>query len=277
MNHPGIDPLIDLWLAEDVGHGDLTTQLMVPPEANARFAINAREPLTLAGIEVAARVFARVDPSVAVRMERRDGETVAAGSRLAAVEGRAQAILTAERTALNILQHLSGIATLTAAYVAAIEGTGARLADTRKTTPGLRGLGKYAVRCGGGQNHRLALDGGVMLKDNHIALAGSIDAAVQLVRRDAPLLTKIEVECESLEQVAEAVEAGADVIMLDNMADAAMREAVALVAGRALVECSGGVRLETIRAKAQTGVDVISVGRITQSAPACDIGLDADP
>ena len=277
MNHPGIDPLIDLWLAEDVGHGDLTTQLMVPPEANARFAINAREPLTLAGIEVAARVFARVDPSVAVRMELRDGETVAAGTRLAAVEGRAQAILTAERTALNILQHLSGIATLTAAYVAAIEGTGARLADTRKTTPGLRGLEKYAVRCGGGQNHRLALDGGVMLKDNHIALAGSIDAAVQLVRRDAPLLTKIEVECESLEQVAEAVEAGADVIMLDNMADAAMREAVALVAGRALVECSGGVRLETIRAKAQTGVDVISVGRITQSAPACDIGLDADP
>ena len=277
MNHPGIDPLIDLWLAEDVGHGDLTTQLMVPPEANARFAINAREPLTLAGIEVAARVFARVDPSVAVRMERRDGETVAAGTRLAAVEGRAQAILTAERTALNILQHLSGIATLTAAYVAAIEGTGARLADTRKTTPGLRGLEKYAVRCGGGQNHRLALDGGVMLKDNHIALAGSIDAAVQLVRRDAPLLTKIEVECESLEQVAEAVEAGADVIMLDNMADAEMREAVALVAGRALVECSGGVRLETIRAKAQTGVDVISVGRITQSAPACDIGLDADP
>ena len=277
MNHPGIDPLIDLWLAEDVGHGDLTTQLMVPPEANARFAINAREPLTLAGIEVAARVFAKVDPSVAVRMERRDGETVAAGTRLAAVEGRAQAILTAERTALNILQHLSGIATLTAAYVAAIEGTGARLADTRKTTPGLRGLEKYAVRCGGGQNHRLALDGGVMLKDNHIALAGSIDAAVQLVRRDAPLLTKIEVECESLEQVAEAVEAGADVIMLDNMADAEMREAVALVAGRALVECSGGVRLETIRAKAQTGVDVISVGRITQSAPACDIGLDADP
>lgn len=267
--------LIDRWLDEDVGHGDLTTEIMIDPDARGDFALIAREKLTVAGLDVAGMVFARLDAAIDFEMEVGDGEEVEEGAVLARLSGRARPILTAERVALNILQRLCGVATLTAAYAAEIAGTGATLVDTRKTTPGLRALEKHAVTCGGGRNHRLGLDGGVMLKDNHIAVAGGIGAAVARARAQAPLLTKIEVECDRLEQVEEAVAAGADVVMLDNMTDEAMAEAVRRVAGRALVECSGGVTLETIRAKAETGVDVISVGRITQSAPAVDIGLDA--
>jgi nicotinate-nucleotide pyrophosphorylase (carboxylating) len=269
-----LDRLIELWLDEDVAHYDLTAQIMVDADAKGRFVMNAREDLILAGLPVAERVFRRLDPAVVFSPAARDGERLGPGAAIAHVEGRAQAILTAERTALNIVQRLSGVATETARYVAEIAHTGAEVIDTRKTTPGLRMLEKYAVTCGGGRNHRLALDNGIMLKDNHIAVAGSIAGAVARARARAPILTRIEVECDRLDQVAEALEAGADVIMLDNMDAATMREAVAMVGGRVPLECSGGVRLDTIREKAETGVDFVSVGRMTQSAPCVDIGLD---
>jgi len=204
----------------------------------------------------------------------KDGVRVDKGTRLLTVSGSARSIVTAERPTLNILQRMCGIATETARYRAEIEGTGACLIDTRKTTPGLRMLEKHAVVCGGGVNHRLGLDNGVMLKDNHIAVAGSITNAVKRARQALPILTKIEVECDRLEQVREAADAGADVIMLDNMPVAQMPEAVRIVAGRARIEASGGIRIDTIRAIAMTGVDYISTSKITQSAPAVDIGLD---
>ncbi|MER5171016.1 carboxylating nicotinate-nucleotide diphosphorylase [Thioclava sp. GXIMD2076] len=269
-----LDAQIALWLDEDCGQFDLTAKIMVEDDATGRFAFNAREDMVLAGLPMAARVFRHLDPKLKLEVLAEEGERIDAGTTFAIIEGNAQAILTGERVALNLLQRMCGIATLTAAYVAEIEGTGAFLVDTRKTTPGLRGLEKYAVTCGGGRNHRLSLDGGIMLKDNHIAVAGSITLAVARAKAKAPVLTKIEVECDRLEQVEEALSAGADVIMLDNMTNDEMRAAVALVGGRVPLECSGGVRLETIRAKAGTGVDFISVGRITQSAPCVDIGLD---
>ncbi len=269
-----LEKLIDLWLDEDCNYFDLTAKIMVDDGAVASFAMNAREPVVLSGLPVAEMIFRRLDPDCRFEASGRDGDRIAAGATFATVSGNAQALLTAERVALNLVQRLSGIAGLTADYVREIEGTGAFLVDTRKTTPGLRMLEKYAVTCGGGRNHRLGLDNGIMLKDNHIAVAGSIAAAVARAKAHAPVLTKIEVECDRLEQVREALEAGADVIMLDNMSNAEMREAVAFVAGRVPLECSGGVRLETIRGKAETGVDFISVGRITQSAPCVDIGLD---
>lgn len=268
------DRLIELWLSEDIGACDLTVQLMIEPGATGRFRMNAREPMILAGIEVAARIFRRYDPTLALALRAEDGDRVEAGAILLEVEGAARSVLTAERTALNLAQRLSGIASETARHVAAIAGTKARLIDTRKTTPGLRMLEKHAVSCGGGLNHRLGLDGGVMIKDNHIAICGSITAAVERARRRLPVLTKLEVECDSLEQVEEAARAGVDVIMLDNMSVAEMSAAVRLIAGRAKVEASGGVRLETIRPIAETGVDYISTSRITQAAPAVDIGLD---
>ncbi len=266
--------MIDRWLAEDIGCYDLTAQLMVDPGATATFFMNAREPMTVAGIEVAAAVFKRYDSGCTAELRARDGDAVAKGAVLAAVSGPAQALLTAERTALNIVQRMSGIATETAKYADAIKHTKARLLDTRKTTPGLRMLEKHAAFCGGALNHRLGLDSGIMLKDNHIAVCGSIAEAVARARRSGPALTKIEVECDRLEQVREALEAGADVIMLDNMPIPAMREAVAFVAGRALLEASGGIRLDTIAAIAETGVDFVSTSRPLQSAPAMDIGLD---
>jgi nicotinate-nucleotide pyrophosphorylase (carboxylating) len=266
--------LIDQWLAEDIGCFDATAQLMVDPGASATFLMNAREPMTVAGVEVAAAVFKRYEPACTVELRVRDGDRVVKGAVLMVVSGPAQALLTAERTALNIVQRLSGIATETAKYVDAIKHTRARLLDTRKTTPGLRMLEKHASFCGGALNHRLGLDSGVMLKDNHIAVCGSIGQAVARARKGVPALTKIEVECDRLEQVREALEAGADVIMLDNMSIADMRTAVELVAGRAQLEASGGIRLETIAAIAETGVDFVSSSRPLQSAPAMDIGLD---
>jgi nicotinate-nucleotide pyrophosphorylase (carboxylating) len=268
------DRLIDLWLQEDIGFCDLTAQVMIEDNETGVFRMNAREPLIVAGLDVAAAVFRRYEPMLTVEMAARDGQRVQKGAILLSVQGPARGILTAERTALNIVQRLSGIATETARYVDAVAGTRARLIDTRKTTPGLRMLEKHAVTCGGGLNHRLGLDNGVMIKDNHIAVCGGIAAAVERARKKLPVLTKIEVECDRLEQVREAVAAGADVIMLDNMSVPDMREAVALVDGRAKLEASGGIRLDTIRPIAETGVDYISTSKITQSAPAVDIGLD---
>lgn len=269
-----IEKLIELWLDEDVAYYDLTARIMIEPGTRAKLVFNAREPFVLCGIDVAGMVLRRLDPDCKFEVLVADGTAVEGGAALARIDGDAQAILTAERVALNIMQRLSGIATVTAAYVKEIEGTSARLVDTRKTTPGLRMLEKYAVQCGGGRSHRLGLDNGIMLKDNHIAVCGSITEAVKRAKDRAPILTKIEVEADRMEQVREALAAGADVIMLDNMTNEEMSEAVAFVAGRVPLECSGGVRLETIRGKAETGVDYISVGRITQSAECVDIGLD---
>jgi len=269
-----VDRLIDLWLTEDIGYCDLTAQLMIDEDAQATFHMNARESMVIAGVGIAQRIFQRYDPTLSVTVLVKDGMRVEKGTRLLTVSGSARSIVTAERPTLNILQRMCGIATETARYRAEIEGSSACLIDTRKTTPGLRMLEKHAVVCGGGVNHRLGLDNGVMLKDNHIAVAGSITNAVKRARQKLPILTKIEVECDRLEQVREAADAGADVIMLDNMPVAQMPEAVRIVAGRAKIEASGGIRIDTIRAIAMTGVDYISTSKITQSAPAVDIGLD---
>ncbi|MEW6340567.1 MAG: carboxylating nicotinate-nucleotide diphosphorylase [Pseudomonadota bacterium] len=268
------DRLIDLWLTEDIGYCDLTAQLMIEADETGAFFMNAREPLIVAGIDIAARIFKRYDPSLEVVVRVKDGEKVGPGAVLLDVSGTARSVLTAERTALNIVQRLSGIANLTEQYVAAVAGTRARLIDTRKTTPGLRMLEKHAVTCGGGLNHRLGLDNGVMIKDNHIAVCGGIAKAVQRARRQLPVLTKLEVECDRLDQVKEALEAGVDVIMLDNMSVEDMRSAVEIVGGRVLLEASGGISLATIGAIARTGVDYISTSKINQAAACVDIGLD---
>ena len=274
MDPMALDARLRDFLQEDIGHVDLTATLMVDEAMTGRFEMRAREPMTIAGLAVAARVFSLYDAGIDIERLAADGQTVPEGAVLMRLQGPARSLLTVERTALNLIQHLSGIATLTARYVERIAGTGAQLVDTRKTTPGLRALEKHAVACGGGRNHRLGLDSGVMLKDNHIAVCGGIAEAVARARSRVPVLTRIEVECDRLDQVEEALAAGADVIMLDNMPVETMRRAVELVNGRVPLEASGGVRLETIRDIAETGVDFISVGRITQSAPAVDIGLD---
>jgi len=270
-----VEELIDSALAEDIGFGDLTSELVIPADARAELALSARQDFVLAGLEVAAQIFRRRAPGCVVELRVKEGDRVKGGAVMGKVTGPARGLLAVERTALNFLQHLSGIATLTAQYVERIAGTRAVLIDTRKTTPGLRALEKHAAQLGGARNHRLRLDDGVLIKDNHISVCGSITAAVQRARAGTPVLTKIEVECDTLAQVKEALASGADMILLDNMSLEEMREAVALSAGRVPLEASGGVRLETVRAIAETGVDFISVGRITQSAPAVDIGLDA--
>lgn len=269
-----MNKLIDLWLDEDVNYYDLTAKIMVEDEAVAKFGMNAREPIILSGLKLAEMIFKKMDPACTFEASKKDGASVKTGETFAVITGNAQALLTAERVALNLMQRMCGIADLTAQYVKKIEGTGAILLDSRKTTPGLRMIEKYAVVCGGGRSHRLGLDNGIMLKDNHIAVAGSIAAAVARAKAQAPMLTKIEVEADRLDQVQEALDAGVDVIMLDNMSNDDMRKAVEIVAKRIPLECSGGVRLDTIRGKAETGVDYVSVGRITQSATCVDIGLD---
>jgi nicotinate-nucleotide pyrophosphorylase (carboxylating) len=269
-----VNRLIDLWLAEDIGHGDLTSLTMIDAEAQGAFHMNAREAIAVAGIEVAADCFRRYDPALAIEVTAKDGDRVQPKAALLKVKGKARSLLTVERTALNVVQHLSGIATETARWMDAIKGTKAKLIDTRKTTPGLRALQKHAVVCGGGANHRLGLDSGIMIKDNHIAVCGSIAKAVERARTHAPVLVKIEVECDRLEQVREAIAAKADVIMLDNMSLTDMREAVKLVGGRIPLEASGGVRFDTVRAIAETGVDFISSSKTIQAAPAVDIGFD---
>jgi nicotinate-nucleotide pyrophosphorylase (carboxylating) len=268
-----IERQIDTWLDEDIGSGDLTTDLMIEAGANGRYRMVPRGPIVVAGIPVVERIFKRRDPRIAVTQHLRDGEEVGPGGWLVTVEGPVRAILTAERVALNLVQRLSSVATETARFVAAIAGTRAVIVDSRQTTPGLRVLEKYAVTCGGGHNHRMALDGGILLAGSRAGALGGIAAAIAKARPMAPLLTKIGVECDTLEQVEAAVEAGADLVMLD-MDNEAMREAVRRVGGRAVVGCYGDVTLANIRGKAETGVDVISVNRLTQSPPMVDIGLD---
>ncbi len=265
-------------LHEDVGPGDVTTLACIPPEATAVATMNAREPLTLAGIAFAETAFRELSPNVELVRLAEDGQAIGAGAGVLRISGSARALLTAERVALNFVQRLSGVATATARYVAAVAGTQARILDTRKTTPGWRRFEKYAVACGGGTNHRVGLHDLVLIKDNHLAaLAGAdpnpVAAAVNRARELWPAL-RVEVEADTLEQVRLAVEAGADIILLDNMPPARLREAVALVAGRAQLEASGGVNLDTVRAIAETGVDFISVGAVTHSARAVDLGLD---
>lgn len=259
-------------LAEDLGRGDITSMAVIPEDARFKGTLRAREAMTVAGLACAEAAFLALDPMAKWTAHAADGDTVTADSEIAHIEGNARALLTAERTALNLMQHLSGIATLTRAYADAIAGTGARLKDTRKTVPGLRALAKYAARAGGAVNHRMRLDDGVLIKDNHIAVAGGVAAAVAAAR--AQHLSPIEVECDTIDQVREAIDASADEVLLDNMDTGTLREAVAMAKGHARTEASGGVTLGTVRALAETGVDFISVGRITQSAPAVDIGLD---
>jgi nicotinate-nucleotide pyrophosphorylase (carboxylating) len=271
------DQLIDLALEEDAGLGDLTSRAIFSPAHRSRAVIEAKEQLILAGLEVAARVFARVDPRLKVSPAASDGDRIRRGQRILRVSGPTISLLTAERTALNFLQRLSGIATQTRRFVDAVAGTGVRIVDTRKTTPGWRALEKYAVRCGGGFNHRSSLGEHVLIKDNHIAAAGSLGRAVALTRAAASHLAKIEVEAGSLSEVREACRAQADVILLDNMTPAQIGKAVEAIAGRAVIEVSGGVRLENVRSFALQGVDVISVGALTHSAPAVDLSLTVLP
>ena len=261
-------------LGEDLGQGgDVTSKAVIAEDARFTAEMNARQELVVAGIEIAAGFFRMLDGNVGIERLVEDGARVVPGTTLMRLAGSARAMLAAERSALNTLQHLSGIATLTRGYVDAIAGTGATLIDTRKTIPGLRSLEKYAVRMGGAENHRLRLDDGVLIKDNHVAVAGGVAEAVRRAR-EANTGLQVQVEVDRIDQIEPALAAGADRLLLDNMDPAMLREAVKLVAKRVPLEASGGVTLETIRFIAETGVDFISVGRITQSAPAVDIGLD---
>ena len=261
-------------LAEDLGSGgDVTSDATIDADARFTAEMSYRESITVAGLDIAIAFFRALDRDVRVKKEVADGDSVPAGTVLMRLDGHARAMLAAERSALNTLQHLSGIATLTSRYVDAIRGTHAVLLDTRKTVPGLRLLGKYAARMGGAQNHRMRLDDGVLIKDNHVAVCGGVAAAVAAARA-ANIGLQIQCEVDRIEQIEPALAAGADRLLLDNMQPDVLREAVALVDGRVPLESSGGVNLDTVRAIAETGVDFISVGRITQSAPAVDIGLD---
>lgn len=261
-------------LAEDMGlGGDVTARVTIPDAARFKGVMDTREAMVVAGLPLAVAFFRTLDADCVIDLHAADGDAVEAGRDLMTLRGKARAMLTAERSALNTVQHLSGIATMTRRYVDLIAGTGAILLDTRKTIPGLRVLEKYATRMGGAQNHRMRLDDGLLIKDNHIAVAGSVAAAVRAAKSaNTGLICQVEVDRVS--QIDEALAAGADRLLLDNMDPATLREAVRLVAGRVPLEASGGVRLETIRAIAETGVTYVSVGRITQSAPAVDIGLD---
>ena len=270
-----IEPVVRAALAEDLGRaGDITSQACVDPEARMQVQFAVRRGGVIAGLDCARLAMAAMDPALRFSAQRRDGDQVEAGEVLARVEGNARAILAAERTALNLLGRLSGVATLTRAYVDAIAGTRARIVDTRKTTPGLRMLEKYAVRCGGGVNHRFGLDDAILIKDNHVAAAGGVSRALERARASAGHLVQIEVEVDSLAQLDEALGHAPDVIMLDNFSLDDLKEAVRRTAGRVRLEASGGVTLQTVRAIAETGVDVISVGALTHSAAVLDIGLD---
>jgi len=261
-------------LREDLGRGDITSQAVVPAAARGSGVVVARQAGVIAGLEVARMAFHEVDSRIEVSVLAADGDALPAGTALAEVAGYTRALLGAERTALNFLQRMSGIATLTRRYVDAVAGTTARILDTRKTAPGLRCLDKWAVALGGGANHRFGLFDGVLIKDNHLRPAGGIAAAVAAARADVPHGMKVQVEVETLAQVKEALERGADALLLDNMSRQDLRAAVELARGRALTEASGGVTLETVRAIAETGVDLISVGALTHSAPALDIALE---
>jgi nicotinate-nucleotide pyrophosphorylase (carboxylating) len=271
-----IGPIVQGALAEDLGRaGDVTSQACVAADTRLRAVFVARKTGVIAGLACARLAIAALDPSADFKAVVEDGARVGAGEKLAWVDANARALLSAERVGLNLMGHLSGVATLTRAYVEAVEGTGAMIADTRKTTPGLRALEKYAVRCGGGVNHRFGLDDAILIKDNHIAACGSVGEAVRRAKAAAGHLMKVEVEIDGLGQLEEALKYGPDVVMLDNFSLEDLAEAVGRAAGRAVLEASGGVGLETVRAIAGTGVDVISVGALTHSAGVLDIGLDA--
>ena len=274
LNTRSLDPLIELAFEEDIGIGDITTDATVPPTQMGVGTLLAKSAGIVAGLPVAERVFEKLDPTLTFRRLVKDSEAVVAGTPIAEVQGSAQTILIGERTALNFLQRLSGIATLTARFVEAVAGYDTKIVDTRKTAAGWRAVQKYAVRIGGAQNHRFGLYDGVLIKDNHIVAAGGIGNAVQRARETVPHTAKIEVEVETVEQVDEALEAGADILLLDNMPPGIMARVVQAVGNRAVTEASGGITLESVKAVAATGVDFISVGALTHSAMPMDISLN---
>ena len=274
LDADAVSHFVQSVLKEDLGlGGDVTTDLTIPADARLIATIQTREQIAVAGIDLAQVFFEALDPDVRVERLARDGDELQAGAPIMRVEGRARPMLSAERSALNTLQHLTGIATLTRSYANMIAGTSCILLDTRKTIPGLRAIEKYAARMGGAHNHRMRLDDGILIRDNHVAICGSIEAAVRAAKAGKSALP-VQVEVDTIDQIEPALKAGADRLLFDNMSVEMLREGVALVAGRVPIEASGGVRLDTIRAIAETGVTYVSVGRITQSAPAADIGLD---
>lgn len=274
MNNLEMDEIVRRALREDIGHGDITTDNLIPADHHSMGVFYFKQEGIAAGLKVAQHVFALLDPEVQFEVLREDGEMIREGEEVARVTGRTRTLLTGERVALNFMQRMSGIATKTYDLTDRIQHFPTQIVDTRKTTPGLRILEKYSVRVGGGRNHRFGLFDAVLIKDNHIRAAGGIINAVQALRRNVPHLTKIEVEVESLEELKEALEAGADVIMLDNMDPEMMREAVKMGAGKVQFEASGGITAETLVEVAKTGVDYISIGGLTHSAPAVDISFD---
>lgn len=270
-----VEEILRRELADDLGSaGDITSNATIPPGHESTGALVVRARGTIAGLAQASRAFTLLDPRVTVTLNVTDGTRVASGERLATIAGPTRSLLAAERTCLNLLGHLSGVATLTADMVAIVAGTKAQIVDTRKTLPGLRALQKYAVRCGGGANHRFGLDDAVLIKDNHIAAVGSLPAAVKAARAAVGHMVKVEVEVDTLDQLDEAIGAGVDAVLLDNMTPSELREAVRRVDGRCVTEASGGVTPDTLRIIAETGVDLISMGRLTHSAPQLDIGFD---
>ncbi len=273
-----IEDLVRLSLKEDLGHGvDITSAAVVPGDAYSKVVLNAREEGVLAGLILGLSCFSHVDPEVEFEMFAQDGDVLAAGQAIATISGPAAALLTAERSALNFMTHMSGIATLTRRYVLEVQGTDAKICDTRKTLAGLRAVQKYAVRAGGGFNHRHGLDDAVLIKDNHIAMCGGVKAALDNARSNIGHMMKVEIEVDTLNQVEEVLEhGGADVIMFDNFENADLLAGVKMVGGKITTEASGGVNLQSVRGIAETGVDYISVGALTHSAPALDIGLDAE-
>lgn len=273
LTNPLVTQLIDISLNEDIGTGDITTLSTIPENKNATGNFIAKQDLIICGLEIAKYVFHKIDNDICFKANVKDGDFVKKGDIIGVVSGNARNVLTAERTALNLLQRLSGVSTRTNEAVKQIEGTNAKIADTRKTTPGMRVLEKYAVRVGGGTNHRFNLSDGVLIKDNHIAVSGGITKAIQNARRLAPHTLKIEVEVETIEQLKEALEAKADIIMLDNMTNEMMSECVKIVDGAALTEASGNMGEKDLLEVAKTGVDLISIGALTHSVTACDISL----
>ncbi len=275
---PDIRNLVAAWLAEDIGHGDVTTNLVVPADAFGRARIEAREPCVVAGVAVAALCFEltaeRFDGVLEFKEVVGDGGWVEAGEVVARIEGPLAPTLTAERTALNLLARLCGVATITSSYVDAVAGTKTQIVDTRKTTPGMRSLQKYAVTVGGGSNHRFGLDDGILIKDNHLMAAGGVTEALARARAGAPHGLRIEIEVATLKELKEALDGGAEAILLDNMSPDTVAEAVRTNEGRALLEVSGGINLDTVRSYAMTGVDLISVGALTHSAPSIDLALE---
>lgn len=267
-------PIVEAALREDIRSGDITSNALIPAEQTATAQMNFRVDGVVSGTQIARAAFRFLDSQANIEILHNDGERVAVGTEVMRIQANARALLTAERVALNFTQRLSAIATLTGQFVEAVAGTKAQIADTRKTTPGLRLLEKYAVRCGGGSNHRFALDDLILIKDNHIALCGGIKEAIVRARTYAGHAIKVEIECDTLAQVEEAVAAHADIILLDNMTQEELKTAVGIIDGRAVSEASGGINLQTVRAIAQSGVDIISVGGLTHSAQSLDIGLD---